>query len=196
MDFSNNSVIPIFPLSRVVFPDSLLRLQIFEQRYLKMVSEQLSKGEGFGVCLIKRGNEAGIPATPFTIGTYVEIVDFDQTESGLLKIICLGQRSFQINSLEILESNLLTANVSWLEPIDQKQVLDEQAELVNLLSDLSDHPQVEIIDDEQKWSQLGFVMDRLTEFMPISERQKQSILETTDIELRQAILFQMLNWIR
>lgn len=196
MDFSNNSVIPIFPLGRVVFPDSLLRLQIFEQRYLQMISEQLSKGEGFGVCLIKKGNEVGVPATPFTVGTYVEIIDFDQTEDGLLKILCQGKKSFQINSLEVLESKLLSANVSWLEANKQQLIAEEQAELVNLLSDLSSHPQVEIIQDEQKWSELGFVMERLTEYLPVTERQKQTILESQEIELRQAILFQILNWLR
>ncbi len=191
-----NSVIPIFPLSRVVFPDSLLRLQIFEQRYLKMIAEQLARSEGFGVCLIKKGNEVGVPATPFSIGTYVEIVDFDQTETGLLKIVCLGQRRFQINSLQALESGLLSANVSWLAPMARQNLHQESSELTNLLLDLSQHPQVEIIDQPEKWNELGFVMERLTEYMPISERQKQAILETPDLALRQAILYQILSWLK
>lgn len=196
MDFARNSVIPVFPLSRVVFPDSLLSLQIFEQRYLQMVSEQLSKSEGFGVCLIKKGNEVGIPATPFMVGTYVEIIDFDQTEAGLLKILCQGKQAFQINSLETLESKLLSANVSWLPAVENQTIIESQSELVDLLSDLSSHPQVEIIDDPERWSDIGFVMERLAEFMPISERQKQAFLETTNLELRQSILLQVLSWIR
>ncbi|WP_251358077.1 LON peptidase substrate-binding domain-containing protein [Kangiella sp. TOML190] len=196
MDFTKNSVIPIFPLSRVVFPDSVLRLQIFEQRYLQMISEQLSKAQGFGVCLIKKGNEVGVPASPFTTGTYVEIIDFDQTESGLLKIVCLGQRRFQINSMQSLESGLLTANVSWLEPMTQQNLGNESSELSSLLADLSQHPEVEIIDQPDKWTELGFVMERLTEYMPIGERQKQAILETPDLALRQAILYQMLSWLK
>ncbi len=196
MDFSRNSVIPIFPLNRVVFPDSLLRLQIFEQRYLQMISEQLAKGEGFGVCLIKKGNEVGTPATPFMQGTYVEIIDFDQADTGLLNICCQGLQRFKINNLEVLESKLLSANVSWLQNNKSQSLADDQSELVDLLIDLSQHPQVEIIDDQDKWSELGFVMQRLTEYLPISERQKQALLETNCLELQQAILFQMISWLR
>lgn len=196
MDYSTNSMIPIFPLNRVVFPDSVLRLQIFEQRYLDMISRQLSQSEGFGTCLIKKGQEAGRTASPFKLGTYVEIVDFDQRDNGLLTITCLGKNRFTINSSEKLPDGLLTANVSWLAPMEQAKVLEEQSELINLLTDLSQHPEVDIIDEPEKWGELGFVMERLTEYMPINERQKQAILEESSLELRKSMLYQMLTWLR
>ncbi len=196
MDYSDNSLIPIFPLQKVVFPDSVLHLQIFEQRYLDMLSQQLAKGEGFGTCLIKKGQEVGFPATPFAMGTYVEIVDFDQSAKGLLNISCIGKRRFMLNNLETLPSGLLTANVSWLMPIMQKRLADEGSELIALLQDLSQHPQVDILDDAEKWSELGFVMERLTEYMPIDEPQKQAILEISNLDLRQAMLYQILAWLQ
>ncbi|NVJ67480.1 MAG: LON peptidase substrate-binding domain-containing protein [Gammaproteobacteria bacterium] len=196
MDFTSNSLIPIFPLGRVVFPDSLLRLQIFEQRYLDMVSSQLAKQQGFGVCLIKKGFEVGLPAKPFTIGTYVEIIDFSQNDSGILNIVCQGTQRFQINNLETMPNQLLTANVSWLEPLPEKILPDGEDELRNLLKDLSQHPQVDILDIPDKWNQLGFVMERLSEFLPIQEKQKQAILEISDLNLRQTILYKMLHWLK
>lgn len=191
-----NRVIPIFPLQRVVFPDSVLRLQIFEQRYLDMIARQLSQQQGFGVTLIKKGNEAGIPATPFEYGTYVEIVDFDQRDNGLLLITCVGKQRFRINSQTIMPDKLITANVSWLENVEQRSMTDDQSELVNLLSDLSKHPQVDILDIPERWTELCFVLERLTEYMPISERQKQAVLEENDLDTRIAMLYQMLGWLK
>ncbi len=196
MDFADNRLIPIFPLGRVVFPDSLFRLQIFEQRYLSMISEQLSKGQGFGVCLIKKGQEVGHPAVPFSMGTYVEIVDFEQSDAGILNISCLGKERFQINSLETLPDNLQTANISWLKPLESLTLPNEEDELRSLLMDLSQHPEVDIIEDPIKWNELGFVMERLTEFLPIQEQQKQAILETADLNMRQTILYKMLHWLK
>lgn len=191
-----NRVIPIFPLQRVVFPDSVLRLQIFEQRYLDMIARQLSQQQGFGVTLIKKGNEAGIPATPFEFGTYVEIVDFDQKDNGLLLITCVGKQRFRINSQTIMPDKLITANVSWLDNVQQRPMTDDQSELVNLLSDLSKHPQVDILDIPERWTELSFVLERLTEYMPISERQKQAVLEENDLDTRIAMLYQMLGWLK
>ncbi|ACV26026.1 LON peptidase substrate-binding domain-containing protein [Kangiella koreensis] len=190
-----NQVIPIFPLQRVVFPDSVLRLQIFEQRYLDMIAKQLSQQQGFGVTLIKKGNEAGIPATPFEFGTYVEIVDFDQKDNGLLLITCVGQKRFRINSQTVMPDKLITANVSWLDPLKQRAMTDDQSELLHLLSDLSKHPQVDILDVPERWTELGFVLERLTEYMPITEKQKQAVLEESDLDTRIAMLYQMLGWL-
>ncbi|MCW8857873.1 MAG: LON peptidase substrate-binding domain-containing protein [Kangiella sp.] len=191
-----NRVIPIFPLQRVVFPDSVLRLQIFEQRYLDMIAKQLSQQQGFGVTLIKKGNEAGIPATPFEFGTYVEIVDFDQKDNGLLLITCIGQQRFRINSQTVMPDKLITANVSWLDPLKQRAITDDQSELLHLLSDLSKHPQVDILDVPERWTELGFVLERLTEYMPITEKQKQAVLEESDLDTRIAMLYQMLGWLK
>ncbi|AOE50545.1 LON peptidase substrate-binding domain-containing protein [Kangiella sediminilitoris] len=193
---ADNQVLPIFPLRRVVFPESVLRLQIFEQRYLDMISKQLSNNKGFGVCLIKKGNETGIPATPFNIGTYVEIVDFDQKEDGILLITCLGRQRFKINSSSILPDNLISANVSFTDNLEQSPIRDEQGELVSLLNDLAQHPQVEMLDSPERWQHMDFIVERLTEFLPVNEKQKQAILEEDDLHTRIAILYQILAWLK
>lgn len=191
-----NTVLPIFPLQRVVFPESVLRLQIFEKRYLDMIASQLSNDEGFGVCLIKKGNETGIPAVPCQYGTYVEIVDFDQKDDGILLITCLGRQRFRINSSSHLPDNLISANVSFLENLEQKAIGDSQGELIDLLNDLTKHPQVEILDSPERWQHMDFIVERLTEFLPVDERQKQTILEESDLNTRIAILYQMLAWLK
>ena len=74
--------IPLFPLSTTLMPHGLMALQIFEQRYLDLVSHCLKTGTGFGVVWMRRGVEVageGINSPDLgDYGTYGRIVDFDQ----------------------------------------------------------------------------------------------------------------------
>ena len=72
----NHRVVPIFPLSRVVFPGSKIPLRIFEDRYKQMLKHSMSKDSVFGINLIKQGYEVGVPAVPHDVGT---IVSFPET---------------------------------------------------------------------------------------------------------------------
>ena len=53
------SEIALFPLNTVLFPGGALPLRIFETRYIDMVSRCMKGAQGFGVCLIQEGHEAG-----------------------------------------------------------------------------------------------------------------------------------------
>ena len=52
----------LFPLQTVLMPGSTLGLRIFESRYLDLVRECSRSGDGFGICLVLEGSEAGAPA--------------------------------------------------------------------------------------------------------------------------------------
>ena len=66
----------LFPLSVFLLPDGITRLRIFEPRYKRLVSQAMSSGEGFGLCLPKEANSL------YNIGTRVEIYNFGQDKSG------------------------------------------------------------------------------------------------------------------
>jgi len=75
-----------------VLPGGILPLRIFEPRYLDMVRDCFKQQSGFGVCLIKAGAEVGDTAVPLAYGTLVDIVDWDQDDSGLLTISAADSR--------------------------------------------------------------------------------------------------------
>jgi Lon protease-like protein len=84
--------IPLFPLRAVLFSGGRLPLRIFEPRYTDMVSRSLKEDTGFGVVLIREGNEARLVAGThqpeiFGIGTYARIVDFSARSDGTLGIM-------------------------------------------------------------------------------------------------------------
>jgi uncharacterized protein len=179
--------IPLFPLRVVMFPGGRLDLQIFERRYLDLVSQCLKSGTGFGVCLLKSGEEVIKKGTQQTIhrtGTYSKIVDWDQLDNGLLGITVEGSAKFKITDCWQEETGLLHAEVEFSETecLGAESIpLDEQfSGLADLLQSLEDHPLVEqkklSIDYNNLWD-LGW---RLSELIPIEVEQKQQLLEVDD----------------
>lgn len=92
--------LPIFPLNAVLFPGGRLPLYIFEERYKLMVSRCVERGEPFGVCLIRQGNEVGEAAVePFRVGTTAHIRELQELDEGRLNIVCTGGQRFAIREI-------------------------------------------------------------------------------------------------
>ena len=53
----------LFPLKTVLLPGCTLDLQLFEARYLDMVSRCFKAGEGFVVVALEKGPESGTCAS-------------------------------------------------------------------------------------------------------------------------------------
>ena len=71
----NKKISPMFPLGCVLFPEAILPLHVFEERYRVMVEEIMDTDRSFGVVLIERGNEVGGGEIRKEIGTLAEIID-------------------------------------------------------------------------------------------------------------------------
>ena len=179
--------IPLFPLRVGMFPTGRVNLQIFERRYIDLVTHCMRTSSGFGICLLKEGEEVIQEGTNQTIhrtGTYSNIIDWDQLENGLLGITVEGSAKFSIEDCWQSDSGVLQGNVQFNEtdnvgretiPLD-----DQYTALADLLQNLESHPLVEqkklIIDYNNLWD-LGW---RLSELIPIEIEQKQQLLEIDD----------------
>lgn len=131
--------LPLFPLQTVLFPGGRLQLKIFEARYLDLVGRCLRDESPFGVCLIRRGNEAGAPAEFFPLGTSARIVDWEQRADGLLGITVHGERRFRVLSSSVDSSRQILGEVEWCEemPAVTSPPDSELAPLRELLAHLS-----------------------------------------------------------
>jgi Lon protease-like protein len=90
----------LFPLNAVLFPGAVLNLHVFEPRYKQMIGECLESGEGFGVVLIREGEEAGDPSVePHQIGSVAEIVEVTQLPFGRYYVSTIGRRRFRIRNI-------------------------------------------------------------------------------------------------
>lgn len=90
----------LFPLNAVLFPGAALNLHVFEPRYKQLIAECLENGEGFGVVLIREGNETGDPTVePHQVGSIAEIVDVKQLPFGRFYLSTIGRGRFRIRRI-------------------------------------------------------------------------------------------------
>lgn len=92
------ATLPMFPLGTVLFPHMPLRLRVFEQRYLVMLSTLLqSDAAEFGVVLIERGQEVGGGEKRFGLGTVAEITSLG-TQDGFIGLLAQGRGRIRIDA--------------------------------------------------------------------------------------------------
>jgi Lon protease-like protein len=175
------SELPLFPLSSVLFPGGSLGLRIFEPRYLELVNRCGRSGEGFGICLILEGHEAGAPAIPAAHGTEAAIVDFAMTDDGLLGITVEGRRRFHVERTRVRADGLIIADVRWLPETAGEPVRAEHALLGVLLARILDKAGVEHDGvGKGRLAEAGFVGWRLAEWLPLSPSERQWLLQLDD----------------
>lgn len=114
----SRELLPLFPLSLVLLPAMPLPLHIFEERYKEMMSDIVSTGVEFGVVLAKEGGIVNIGCT-----ARVERI-LRRYSDGRLDLIAVGQRRFQITSLDENKS-YLRAEVEFFNDDDATEVPPE-----------------------------------------------------------------------
>ena len=83
--------LPIFPLSgTILFPETNLPLNIFENRYLKLVDFVLSTNKKFGMIQPKNNDEL------YRIGCIGKIISYEETTDGRYLINILGEQYFKV----------------------------------------------------------------------------------------------------
>ena len=184
--------LPLFPLNTVLFPGCILDLQIFEARYLDMVSACMRRGEGFGVVALLEGREVGEAARRFsTLGCEALIRDFQQRPNGLLGIRVEGGRRLRVGEVSVQADQLTLAEVSWLDEAEDAPLLAEHADLAALLSALAEHPLVAGLSMGGVVAGQQALANQLAYLLPFSIEQKLQLLQL-DAPLQRLELIQHL----
>jgi uncharacterized protein len=168
--------IPLFPLNTVIFPEGEIQLRIFEPRYVDMVSECLRTDKGFGICLIMEGEEAGQAAKFFSMGTYVNIIDWDQMDDGLLAIMVKGEQRFKVIKSEIQKDNLCLGDIEWLDE-DDEPMPDSYQSFSELLKEIGNRYELPFVNEAERFDEANWVSERLAELLPFEMSAKQALLE-------------------
>lgn len=172
--------IPLFPLHTVLFPEGPLPLRVFEPRYLDMISSCLKQGIGFGVCLIREGNEVGQAATTYEMGTLATIQDWHARHDGLLGITVVGGQRFRIVGEEVGRNQLVTAEVEFLPPEPVAEVPEEYLHLTDLVKRIIEKVRHRYEALPARYGDAGWVGFRLAELLPLQLTQKQYFLQLND----------------
>jgi len=184
--------IPIFTLNTVLYPDSLLPLKIFEQRYMDMAKACMKDQLPFGVCLIQTGEEVGSPATPHGVGTLARIINWDMPQLGILHITAQGEQRFLIEDSKVGANGLISAQVSVLSQETAQSIPAEYAAcqdvLRHIIEELGESHFTPLQMDNAAW--VGY---RLAEALPIKSSARQDLLEMNDSTTRLKILLEFLK---
>src|SRR4029078_8197389 len=89
--------IPLFPLPNLVlFPNIVVPLHIFEERYKLMINGCIDRDEVFGLVLLRSGAEDESEDTIHRVGVTARIVEVERLDEGRLNILCEGGDRFRI----------------------------------------------------------------------------------------------------
>lgn len=177
--------LPLFPLDTVLFPGCILDLQIFEARYLDMVSSCMKQGAGFGVVAILSGKEVGgQPVNHAIVGCEARIIDFQTQANGLLGIRVQGGRRFRVQSSEVLRDHLLLGDVEWLDEWPELRLDQAHDDLQALLVALAEHPMVEALGMGDGAAGQQSLANQLAYLLPFTASEKLLLLEQADPGLR------------
>lgn len=167
----------LFPLANVLFPGCPLDLQLFEPRYLSMLSRCLKQGSGFGVVTLIEGHEVGAGPTRFAdIGCEARIVDWQQRPNGMLGIRIEGVRRFRIEQAQVQPDLLNVADVHWLAEPVELALETEQDDLQTLLLALAEHPRITAMGLDGVVSGQLQLANQLGYLLPFSLAQKLELL--------------------
>jgi len=172
----------IFPLNTVLYPEGVLALKVFEQRYIELTKACLRDSRPFGVCLIREGREVGAAAVPEPVGCLATIEHWDMPQLGLFHLTARGGERFRIRELRVAPNHLISATV---DPIPADAATSEVDTLCReVLQAIIDKVGAERFPAPVRLEDAAWIGYRLAEVLPLDTRAKQELLELTDAAAR------------
>jgi Lon protease-like protein len=172
--------IPLFPLPNLVlFPNLVIPLHIFEERYKLMINACADRDEPFGLVLLRSGAEEETEETIHRVGVSARVVEVERLDEGRMNILCEGESRFRIHrftqsapfwkgAVEFFDDDEHHSTESLYE-----QVADLYRTMAELSAKLSGSQPAELILPESSLDlsyMVSFVLD-------IDSEEKQKLLE-------------------
>jgi hypothetical protein len=173
--------IALFPLRAVLLPGGRIPLQIFEPRYLDMVTRCMKRELAFGIVRITEGHEVILaqgtrPPAISEIGTRAEIVDWDGLPGGRLRITVEGSRRFRIGDCREQADRLLLGEVEWLADAEPLPVDEAYSHLSEILAGLAEHPALARLGVQAQPRDAAQLAYQLAQYLPLDEADRYAVL--------------------
>src|SRR5882724_7385212 len=179
----SNRRIPIFPLNLVLFPNQLLPLHIFEERYKQMIKDVNESDKIFGINLIEPEPGKSESDLAELVGCTAEINLAVPLDEGRLNIVVVGRERYRIQTYtdklpyNIAEVEFFSDHPDDSESTDKtsQNVRSEFLKLIELASKLNDESAFDG-DLPLQAEQLSLLV---ASALPVSNHIKQQLLEMT-----------------
>jgi uncharacterized protein len=177
--------VSLFPLNTVLFPEGLLPLKVFEQRYLEMTKACLRDGAPFGVCLIREGSEVGRPAVPQSVGCLATIAEWDMPQLGVFHLMARGSERFRVLDTKVAPNGLISGTVELFPQESAAQMDPACREVLKLIIERTGAGN---FPSPLRLDEAAWVSYRLAEVLPLEMAVRQELLEIPETTARFARL--------
>ena len=177
--------IALFPLSHGVFPDGVLRLQIFEVRYLDLIRRCHREHTPFGVVWLAQGNEVAVPGQVprlHSVGTLAHIEDVETVQAALLRVRCVGGQRFKLGAIEAGPYGVWYGEVDYLLDDEPTPIPTDLQPLANRLGKgIAQAQQGGLLHELPlqapfRLDECGWVANRWAELLPLPTEEKLALL--------------------
>ena len=192
------NVIPIFPLNGVImFPNTYLPLNIFEEKYVKMLNNVLaSEHRLIGMIQPIISNKKNNDMNFYEIGCAGKIINFEETKDNVFLITLKGLNRFNLVSEKTNQDNFKIAEVRWNNFKNDCVKEDKNIYHGNLKETLKKYFSLKKIrvnmDTIDTFNEYNLV-DQLAMICPLTSEEKQLLLETVSLTRRNKLLLSMIE---
>ena len=181
------NTISIFPLSNAIFfPQTVLPLNIFEDRYIQLVNDCMKENKMFG--MVQPKTKIGRAPEVYNVGCLGKIISFNETSDNRFIISLSGIIRFRIKEELSEEKSYRKFNVDYseflsdLQKQENREINYDKNDLLNRIRVYFQKINYPIDFNELKkldWSQLVSTVSMIS---PFSTVEKQKLIETLKIE--------------
>ncbi len=192
------SSIPVFPLSNfIIFPDTMVPLNIFEPRYIQMIDDCMKSDRIIGM-IQPKNSSSKIPEL-YNIGCAGKITSFNETNDGRYLIVLNGISRFKIIKEINSERLYRKFDVSFTEYNKDTSASTTEIKFSDLelifknLKSLFRTKGYSVNWKELEQQSLDQTINTLSMASPFSLEEKQILLESVDLKTRKQKLEEILN---
>lgn len=183
--------LPLFPLPVVLFPGTLLPLQIFELRYRRMVKECLASQEPL---VMLQARNASTPDIDFyTTGTTGTIIDWRPLPNQMIGIELKGEQRVRVSEIQKESDGLLVGEVEYLNSTLLAGSEQQSARLAEITAHLAQHPLLSFSTAGVNDEMADAFSYQLAALLPFSGADKQRLLEFDNPVARLELIYTLLK---
>lgn len=162
----------VFPLPIFLLVGGITTLQIFEPRYKKLVSEA-SLRNGFVISFY----DSSKAFKSSEHGTWVDIIDFNISGSGLLNIQIKAKSLVTLTNFSQDNDKLHRATMTTIEHWSGSSIDFPDNKLAEVLENIIvDHQELNLYYPAADYHDIAWVCARYIELLPLSPRKKQQLI--------------------
>tara|TARA_B100000780_G_C20942111_1_gene375723 strand:- start:69 stop:692 length:624 start_codon:yes stop_codon:yes gene_type:complete len=188
------NIIPVFPLSGVIyFPKTNLPLNIFEPKYLTLVNDCIKSNKYMGMIQSKKNS-----SDVYSVGCLGKITESNKTKDGRVLLNLVGITRFEIKTeinndksyreFEVIYDKFKEDLIQKKNQIEKIRELSEKTKLFFKRNGLLlNWKEFEKLDQDQRINTLAMIA-------PISNEEKQTILESVNIQSKTKILSEIIEF--